>query len=619
MIYNNMKKEIIDNFRRDYEAALTAYNNAEYVLFFRNIRPAIESFCKLAVYDIINDDELSDSLICGDKSIIRDDYREQYPVVDERKIARGSGWVSVFKFSYFHKHPEVAFSKANESLKMRKRDIDTCAANLVKFYGIASEIGNHTGGSSLNAKVQANSCRAAFPAIFDSFSSNSVLSKETLGFLFNIEGKLETNSPDGIVERENLEEEKKRLQEVEEMVSKLQKDKEELEKTLEDKKKENEEQQKLYENLLEQFNQTGTEIDQDESGEEPPITVTPKVSESTSMEWNVDEDRLDGDQTDIIEDTIDKSMLVAGCAGSGKSVIAVHKAEQIAQTGGDVILIALTKSLTSYMTVGGARLNGYRFYYHYQWKEHGRPSADYIIVDEIQDFTKVEIEEFIGAAKKHYFFFGDTAQSIYRTFGKKTMSIEDISEMTGLDILWLYNNYRLPRAVAKITQDYVGVNVEAYKEKIYKSEEKELPHFVHVENDDAQIETIVKIIRENEGMSVGVLLLSNELVLSVYSSLRMQSKNVELKYEDKLNNGKQRINTLDFTTKNPKVMTYHSAKGLQFDVVIIPKFTGAGDNESKKALYVAMTRTMHKLYVLYSAPTLAYPLSEVPRRLYLDK
>ena len=39
---------------------------------------------------------------------------------------------------------------------------------------------------------------------------------------------------------------------------------------------------------------------------------------------------MDDDQLDLIDHTINSSMLVSGCAGSGKSVIAMHKAAQIA-------------------------------------------------------------------------------------------------------------------------------------------------------------------------------------------------------------------------------------------------------------------------------------------------
>jgi hypothetical protein len=94
--------------------------------------------------------------------------------------------------------------------------------------------------------------------------------------------------------------------------------------------------------------------------------------------------------------------------------------------------------------------------------------------DEIQDFTREEIQGFIKAARKNYFFFGDTAQSIYGGL-KTTMSIKELSEITGLQSLMLYNNYRLPKPVAKITQQYIGIDVNPYSETAYKSTETNLP------------------------------------------------------------------------------------------------------------------------------------------------
>ena len=63
-------------------------------------------------------------------------------------------------------------------------------------------------------------------------------------------------------------------------------------------------------------------------------------------------------------------------------------------------------------------------------------------------------------------------------------------------------------------------------------------------------------------------------------------------------------------------MTYHSAKGLQFEAVFLPFYEGATDKEMRKALYVAMTRTYRFLYVLYSGNTLSQPLQNVPTHLY---
>ena len=263
----------------------------------------------------------------------------------------------------------------------------------------------------------------------------------------------------------------------------------------------------------------------------------------------------------------------------------------------------------------------YKFYHHYRWREKLKmPSADYIIVDEIQDFTREEILEFMRAAKKAYFFFGDSAQSIYKQYGKNTISIEEISALTGLTPMQLYNNYRLPRTIAKITQGYVGVNVNPYEDKVYQNKEKALPHFVHLDGFEEQISAIRTLIEKYtrnifDNQTIGILLPSNDLVIKICQKLQESDIPCEFKYTD--DNSDRFVDTLDFETFLPKLMTYHSAKGLQFDVVILPMYVGASDDESRKALYVAMTRTMHNLYVMYSTPSLGAPLSDVPTKLYL--
>lgn len=248
------------------------------------------------------------------------------------------------------------------------------------------------------------------------------------------------------------------------------------------------------------------------------------------------------------------------------------------------------------------------------------PSADYIIVDEIQDFTREEVLEFMGAARKAYFFFGDSARSIYKQYGKNTISIEEISALTGLTPMRLYNNYRLPRTIAKITQAYVGVNVNPYEDRIYQNKEKALPHFVHFDGFEEQISAIRTLIEKYtrnifDNQSIGILLPSNELVIKICQKLQESDIPCEFKYTD--DNSERFVDTLDFETFLPKLMTYHSAKGLQFDVVILPMYIGAFDDESRKALYVAMTRTMHNLYVMYSTPSISAPLSDVPTKRYL--
>ena len=44
-------------------------------------------------------------------------------------------------------------------------------------------------------------------------------------------------------------------------------------------------------------------------------------------DWMIKESELDDDQIKVLMETLDKSCIVAGCAGSGKSVLALIKAQ----------------------------------------------------------------------------------------------------------------------------------------------------------------------------------------------------------------------------------------------------------------------------------------------------
>lgn len=344
--------------------------------------------------------------------------------------------------------------------------------------------------------------------------------------------------------------------------------------------------------------------------------MSKKLFEAFRVPWKVDEDRLDDDQLDLIERTNDKNMLVTGCAGSGKSIIAMLKAEQLARSGASVILIAYTKSLSAFMREGVDEKNlPYNFYFYHNWQKT-KPAADYIIVDEIQDFELDEIKEFIKAARKHYFFFGDWAQSVYGSF-KNNATEAEVKQLTGLTPLVLYTNYRLPKNIAKITQDYVGINVKEYCEKDYQNDERSMPRFVKFNDLDEQVRAIRDIVEQHAGQSVGILLPQNDDVKYLSQTLKDIGVDNEAKFNDKSEDAYfDSLYELQFKSPLPKILTYHSAKGLQFDVVILPMYEGSKD---RNILYVAMTRTVHHLYVLYSTPNLMPPLSNVPLNLYFQE
>lgn len=335
----------------------------------------------------------------------------------------------------------------------------------------------------------------------------------------------------------------------------------------------------------------------------------------------IKESQLDDDQIAVLTATLDKSCIVTGCAGSGKSVLALIKAQRIQkERGNNYKIIVFTKALCQYMNSGRQEL-GLRnqFLYHWHWKNRlDCSSADYLIVDEIQDFEEEEIQEFIDATGKHFFFFGDTAQSIYDGL-KSTMNVEDINDLMPrggkAKTFPLYRNYRLPIKVAKLAQ-HVGVDLPPFNPATYKSPENAKPYFIRYSSLDEQLKAIARIIRDRGLTDVAVLVPHNEMVRDIWQKLCNLGLDCEVRYNDK-ENWRNSQDTLNFSTTNPKVMTYHSAKGLQFETVFLPALEdfeddGYNDNSHRKSLYVAMTRTYRLLFMTYSGG-LEDPLSDVVR------
>lgn len=636
-------EEIKEGILHDYNAAVESFNKKDYRGFFMNIRPSIEWLSKLMIMDIVGNENDAYDIIDGEVSIVKNPLNTyQLKESSSNKKPSGKAFPLLVPKAFFYKHPDISSSYLDKNKERLRRGLESCGSEFARLYDLASGFGNHTDKKVMDISVQAISCAAFIEGYFDFAKSNGILSSGTLSFLsglsvFNLSKEDKSEQFQQEIDDLIAALEKKEASLLEAQAMQLETEKKKLEAETKNNALEAEiaSMQKTVDELKEQLATIGTptaqqiEGDEEEVAEEPVENkpVKPKLKLSSilkisSVSWDVEEEYMDDDQLDLIEMNIDKSMLVTGCAGSGKSVIAMHKAEQVAKTGASVILIAYTKSLSAFMREGiDEKTLPYKFHHHYKWRKKLKmPSADYIIVDEIQDFTREEILEFMRAARKAYFFFGDSAQSIYKQYGKNTISIEEISALTGLTPMQLYNNYRLPRTIAKITQGYVGVNVNPYEDKIYQNKEKALPHFVHLDGFDEQITAIQSLIEKYtqnifDNQTIGILLPSNDLVIKTCQRLQELDISCEFKYTD--DNSDRFVDTLDFESFLPKLMTYHSAKGLQFDVVILPLYVGASDDESRKALYVAMTRTMHHLYVLYSTPAIVTPLSDVPTKLYL--
>lgn len=330
--------------------------------------------------------------------------------------------------------------------------------------------------------------------------------------------------------------------------------------------------------------------------------------------WYVNESELDDYQIKVIERRTENSFIVKGCAGSGKSILALWKAKQIQATPdmGSFYVIVFTKALRQFMLDGineiGIKTD--RVLYHWQWENSmGKPSADYIIVDEAQDFNRGEIDAFRESSRKALILYGDSAQQIYRGLKQDLMTLEELAVHTRFPFEQLVFNHRMPKTIARMAQ-YLNSEDDDLTIRCTK-DGNELPKIIRYSNLNAQLDSISTIIKNRHFEDIGILFPHNEDVQYAFDYFTKKGLNVEARYSK---GPSKNVMSLDFSSDNPKLMTYHSAKGLQFEAVFLPDCR-ENDQKYKEPLYVAITRSYQSLYVMHSGNLSSF-FDEIPSSLY---
>ena len=165
--------------------------------------------------------------------------------------------------------------------------------------------------------------------------------------------------------------------------------------------------------------------------------------------------------------------------------------------------------------------------------------------------------------------------------------MEDIQYFTKFPVEQLVFNHRLPKKIARVAQ-YLNSENDELEERCTE-EGTEKPKILGFPSVTAQYDAIISLIRSKNMEDVGILFRHNADVQTAYDYFKSKGLNVEAKF------GKQM--DLDFTSDNPKMMTYHSSKGLQFEYVFLPNCIVEG-NDDRNPLYVAITRSYRGLYII---------------------
>lgn len=357
---------------------------------------------------------------------------------------------------------------------------------------------------------------------------------------------------------------------------------------------------------------------------------------------------LSDEQRRVIDDPLTDDSLIYGPAGSGKTGVTLYRAKTLNDSGKQVRIFVYTHALKQFIHAAAldlgldlSRIETFYVWARRMYKNHvGDPNrvqgdnkfslwvdglvghfkqhperierAEYVLIDEAQDFPP-NVAQLLRLVAKNVFVAGDTAQSIY----------ENHTNLGEFATAWrpfkrenrLIRNYRNPKKVAQVAAVFLNaspIDRDKFVELVQGQTSEMQPVWYEAASDEAQIEQIVQILRQSRGSdSIGLLFRHKWHRDAVARALKARGIGHRVvEGADTPDNHFQDLAT-------PTLITIHSAKGLEFDWVILPYLTAdawtepAEDAKARRIFFVALTRTKNRLYLITRRGQECAPMKEL--------
>lgn len=232
-----------------------------------------------------------------------------------------------------------------------------------------------------------------------------------------------------------------------------------------------------------------------------------------------------------------------------------------------------------------------------------RGSLDFVLVDEGQDLTP-EVYEILSLASKHITVFVDPLQKIFQEGADESFILKKLNlDRRNATLLGAYRNAPY---VAHLASYFIS-NEESKKKylaQIYKEQKvRERPLCYVAPSFDKETDRLAEIVRQRQIMNerIGIIVPTNRLLHSLARKLGDRGITVEtaISKRDLIQNVEVICN---FGNNVPKVATYHQAKGLTFDTVLLPRlvessFPWVKDVARQKIIFVGIARATQWVYL----------------------
>lgn len=206
----------------------------------------------------------------------------------------------------------------------------------------------------------------------------------------------------------------------------------------------------------------------------------------------------------------------------------------------------------------------------------------HLIIDEMQDYTPVQYEIVSNLFKCKKTILGDSNQYINPFSNNSPETIANHFEKSKL--INLYKSYRSTYEIINFVQKII------FNDKLISVERHgEEPKIVKINSDVETLKQLIKCFKKSNTTSLGIICKDKYMSERIFGALSSYCELVLLSNES--TELKQGV----------IITTAYMAKGLEFDEVIV---VNADDNNynneiDRGLLYVACTRAMHKLTIIY--------------------